>query len=164
MRSPRVEHPASDLGLIQGLYLFSLQVSTCLASIAQGVHTKSRAWVARRTPQQQIALSAGQQYQYNLSRSSTFSQNSPFGMFTAGDAADGEGAGSLVDGLLGMARTMAGKGASLLYTSFIAAAAVSIFPGTAIWLLALANAATAGGVYQGLRCLLSARGFLCDIA
>lgn len=28
------------------------QVSTCLASIAQGVHTKSRAWVARRSMQQ----------------------------------------------------------------------------------------------------------------
>lgn len=31
-----------------GLCWLVLQVSTCLASIAQGVHTKSRAWVARR--------------------------------------------------------------------------------------------------------------------
>ena len=82
----------------QGDHVLLLQVSSCLASIAQGVHTKSRAWVARRTPQQPQQSTA--QLQDGPSRTGTWSQNPLLGIFTAGDSVDVDGASSLMDGLL----------------------------------------------------------------
>ncbi|KAF8073182.1 Cndp1 [Scenedesmus sp. PABB004] len=77
------------------------EVSTCLASIAQGVHTKSRAWVARRGPQQQPQ----QQPQPPGAAS-------PFGLYSAvADAGLGGDMPGLADSLLGLARSISLGGA-----------------------------------------------------
>lgn len=80
----------------------AVQVSSCLASIAQGMNTKSRAWVTRKNGQQQQQQCASQQ-----GAADPFAQ-SPFhalmGDSAAAAAAADVAAGSLMDGLLGLSR------------------------------------------------------------
>lgn len=106
----RCAHCLHDVSACEASGMLALQVSSCLASIAQGVHTKSRAWVARRAQQQPGVHSQPD----SMARGNSFAQSSPFGVFTNGDLSSGDPsadvAGSLVDGLLGMARTANGTG------------------------------------------------------
>jgi hypothetical protein len=85
-----------------------VQVSSCLASIAQGMNAKSRAWVARSRNGQQQQQRMGQQ---GASAADAFAQ-SPFkglssAMGEGGAAADA--AGSVMDGLLGLGKSAAGE-------------------------------------------------------
>jgi hypothetical protein len=98
--------------------LLVLQVSSCLASIAQGMHTKSRAWVARKSGQQQQQRIS----QQGANPADPFAQ-SPFealssamgdGTAAAAAAAD-VAAGSFMDGLLGLSRAGAGVWAAVVF-------------------------------------------------
>lgn len=103
------------------------QVATCLAAIAQGVHTKSRAWISRRSASQQLqqAGSAAAAAAAAVLGGRRSPGTSPFSAFSCMSDAllspraaglDAEGSGTWVDDLLG---SMARAGVLLLQAAVL---------------------------------------------